>query len=698
MTVTYARDGDVAIIGIDNPPVNAASVGLRSGLGQAIDRFADDASARVAILECAGRTWIAGADISEFGKPAQPPYLPDLVSAIETVPKPIIAALHGTALGGGLEIALGAHYRIASGDAQFGLPEVTLGVMPGAGGTQRLPRLVGLEPALEMITGGGRIDAARALELGLVDRIATDDLNAASRQYARFLIDSGAGPRSCMQLPPPPMNDEVVEGLRARMAQKHRGQIAHLRAIDAVIDGLKLPSDQGLAQEREKFLELMNSPQRSALIHAFFAERAVARLPELAGVAARDLAAMGVVGGGTMGTGIAAAGLLAGLAVILVERDETAAGKAANAVAHILQGAAKRGKITTTDCETLMSGMFRCTSDYNALSTADLVVEAVFEKPEVKQQVFAALDQVAKPGAVLATNTSYLDVNRIAQMTGRPSDVIGLHFFSPAHIMRLIEVIGADKTRPEALATGFGLARRMGKIAVRAGNCDGFIGNRILTHYRAAADAMVLDGASPYQIDRALTKFGFAMGPYAVSDLAGLDIGFLTRQRKAPDRHPRDRVPVFADRLYEMGRLGRKAGRGYYIYDDADPNGREDPELDGFLSQLRRQSGLQQRVFGEEEIVSRYMAAMVNEAARVVADGTASRPLDVDVVMLNGYGFPRWRGGPMHWADESGLAQIVASIRNYARQDDHFWQVAPLLETLADSGGSFAGLNKGDKP
>ncbi|SNT73045.1 3-hydroxyacyl-CoA dehydrogenase NAD-binding domain-containing protein [Paracoccus seriniphilus] len=695
MTATYARDGAIAIIEINNPPVNAASAALRAGLADAIGRFAGDDLARVAILQCAGRTWIAGADISEFGKPPQPPLLPDVIAQIEAMPKPVIAAMHGTALGGGLEVALGAHYRIAAAGAEMGLPEVTLGILPGAGGTQRLPRLVGLAPAVDLITSARRIGAEEALKIGLIDRIAEGDLNEAAREYAQSLVDAQAGPRPCAAMAPPQIDEDLVAGLRARLAKRYPGQIAQLRAVDSVVEGGLLPLPEGLAQEREKFTELMDSPQRSALIHAFLSERAVAHLPELEGVLPRDLTQLGVIGGGTMGAGIAASALLSGLAVTLTERDRPAADRAAGTVAGILRGAVKRGKITQSRCDAILAEKFTSADSYDALTDADLIIEAVFEKIEVKQQVFSALDRVAKAGAVLATNTSYLDVDRIAEMTSRPQDVIGLHFFSPAHVMRLLEVVAAGKTAPDVVATGFLLARRLGKIGVRAGNCDGFIGNRILTHYRAAADAMVLDGASPYQIDRAVTAFGFAMGPYAVSDLAGLDIGYFTRQRRAPDRHSRDRIPVFADRLYELGRLGRKTGRGYYIHDEDSPGGREDPELADLLTQVRGELGLVEKSFTDDEIVARYMAAMVNEGARVVADGTALRPLDVDVVMLNGYGFPRWRGGPMHWADQYGLASILKDIEGYSREDDHFWQAAPLLRQLVESGRDFADLNRG---
>ncbi|MGZ3215444.1 FAD-dependent oxidoreductase [Paracoccus sp. T5] len=693
MPVTYARQGRIGVITIDNPPVNALSQAVRAGLLQAADAFAADDQADAAVILCAGRTWVAGADISEFGKPPAEPFLPALIDRIEALDKPVVAALHGTALGGGLELALGAHARIAAPATRMGLPEVTLGLIPGAGGTQRLPRLIGTQAALEAITSARQIPAPEALEAGLIDRIAEGDLTQAALDLAHDV--AGQPPRRTRDLPAPAVDPAQLQALTERLARSARGQIAQATAVDAVREGLALPFAQGMAVERAAFRALMDSPQRAALIHAFFAERAVAHLPEIQGVDPRPLDRVGVIGGGTMGAGIAVAALLAGLDVTLIERDPDGAQKATATVAGLLDGAVTRGKLPAARRDTILSGAFRTDTDYAALREADLIIEAVFEAMEVKEQVFAALDRVAKPGAVLATNTSYLDVNRIAEATGRPGDVIGLHFFSPAHVMRLLEVVVADRTAPDVTATAFALARRLKKIAVRAGVCDGFIGNRILSHYRAAVDAMVLDGASPYQVDRALTKFGFAMGPYAVSDLAGLDIGYMTRQRKAAERHPRDRVPVFADRLHEMGRLGRKSGRGYYLYGNGAPQ--EDPELAPLLDRVRADLGLTPRSFTDEEIVARTMAAMVNEAARTVADGTALRPLDVDVVMLNGYGFPRFRGGPMHWADAQGLPAILADIDRFSAEDDHFWQAAPLLRDLAAQGRSLADLNEGTK-
>lgn len=694
--VRYLPQGEIALIEIDNPPVNALSAAVRAGLAEAMARLADDPDARIAVLFCAGRTFIAGADISEFGKPPQPPILPDVIAAIEGSAKPVVAALHGTVLGGGLEVALGAHYRVALPGTRMGLPEVTLGLLPGAGGTQRLPRLIGVEATIDLVTSGRQIGADRALDLGLIDALADGtDPRAAGEAEARRLLDRGAGPRRLSEIEAPVVDRGLVEEWRRRTDRAARGQVAPRRALDTIVEGLAMPFAEGMAHERHAFMDLMQTPERAAMIHAFFAERRAAQADDLAGVTPRPVDRVGVIGGGTMGQGIAAAALTAGLDVTLVERDEAAADKARAGIDAMLAGAVKRGKMAADTRDRAMAQAFRAVTGYDALAQADLVIEAVFENMEVKQDVFRRLDAICRPGAVLATNTSYLDVNLIADATGRPQDVIGLHFFSPAHVMRLLEIVVADRTAPEVVATAFALAKRMGKIAVRSGVCDGFIGNRMLSAYRAAADHMVLDGASPYDIDRAITAFGFPMGPYQVGDLAGLDIGHATRQRKAATRDPRERVPVFADRLAEAGRLGRKTGRGYYIYDDQTPKGRPDPEMAGMLDGIRAELGITPRDFTDEEIQTRYMAAMVNEGAKILDEGIAARASDIDVVLLHGYGFPRGKGGPMHWADARGLDRIAADIARLAAEDPYFWQVSPLLARLAAEGGKLADVNTG---
>ncbi len=683
---------DIAVIAIANPPVNALSHAVRSGLYAAFAEIARRDDVKAVVIYGTDRTFIAGADIREFGKPPQEPFLPDLINRIEACTVPVVAALHGTALGGGLEVALGAHYRVAVPNARFGLPEVTLGILPGAGGTQRLPRLAGVEFALEAITSGRQISADEALKTGVIDRISdTSDVREMGLTYARELVASGATPRRTSELSPAPVAAEVFDAARTRLAKKARGQLAPQNCIKAVEGATRLSFAEGLANERALFQELMESDQRAALIHAFFAERQVTKVPEIKDVAPRTIDQIGVIGGGTMGAGIAVSALLAGLQVTLIERDADAVARAEANVSKTLQGSVKRGKLSQEKYDAIMDGTFRASDDYATLAEADVVIEAVFESMEVKKDVFTKLDAICKPGAVLASNTSYLDVNEIAAMTSRPEDVIGLHFFSPAHVMRLLEIVVADKTAPEVTATGFALAKRLKKVAVRAGVCDGFIGNRILSHYRKAGDGAVLAGASPFEVDRALVNFGLAMGPYAVSDLAGLDIGWATRKRLAPTRDPREVYAEFADRLCEAGHFGRKTGKGFYVYGEEGqvPN----DEVLEHIATERAAKGIAAREISEQEVVDRYMAAMVNEAARVVEEGIALRPLDVDVTLLNGYGFPRWRGGPMQYADTVGLDKILADIERFAQEDDFLWQPASLLKRLVAEGKTFADLN-----
>jgi 3-hydroxyacyl-CoA dehydrogenase len=686
--VRYERQGPVAVITVANPPVNALGLAVRQGLWRAIDRFAQD-DAGIALIVGDGRLFIGGADISEFGKPPAEPFLPDLCTHVERSPKPVVAAVHGPALGGGCEIALAAHYRLAIKGARFGFPEVKLGLIPGAGGTQRMPRLSGVVPALEMIPAGGSVSATEALKIGLVDRVAEGDAREAGLAYARELLEDAAPVRAVGALPRPAYDAAAFDAARALWQKKSRGEIAPLRAIDAIEAATRMDLDDGLREERRIFLELMETPQRAGLIHAFFNDRRVSKLPEIDGIAPRDVAKVGVIGGGTMGAGIATACLLSGLSVTLIERDMAAADKARGTIAANLDAAVKRGKLAADRRDATLAALSTVT-DYGELSQSDLAIEAVFEDMAVKHDVFARLDSVMKPGAILATNTSYLDVNEIAAATKRPGDVIGLHFFSPAHVMKLLEVVVADATAPDVTATAFALAKRLGKTAVRAGVCDGFIGNRILATYRGAADRMILDGASPWEIDAAIKSFGLPMGPFEMSDLAGLDIGFMSRQRKAATRDPRDVVPVWADAMYHNGWLGQKTGQGFYIHQGraATPNEAVRPLIEA------ARAGRTQRAFSPGEIQRFYMTAMVNEAAKVVGEGIARRPLDVDVTLLYGYGFPRWRGGPMHWADTVGLPALMDDIKEWSKTDPYFWQAAPLLERLVAEGRCFADLNE----
>ena len=689
--IEYERVGDIAVLKANNPPVNALGLDVRAGLIAGVER-AEAEGARAILIYGGGRTYFAGADIREFGKPPTKPYLPDVCNRIEASPLLVVSSMHGTALGGGLEIAISTHYRIAVPSARMGLPEVHLGLIPGATGTQRLPRLVGVEKSLDIMTTGRQINAQQALELGVIDRIAEGEPRDIGLTYAQELLDAGAPRRAVSEMPAPaPIDfDAAYDATLARS----RGQISPAYCVRAVKAACDLPFAEGVAAERALFRELMETDQRQGMIHAFFSERAVSKLPELEGVAPRDLNAIGVIGGGTMGSGIATACLLSGLNVVLLEMTPEAAEAARGRIEGNLGGAVKRGKLSQDKYDAITGKALTLSTEYAALSDVDLVIEAVFEEMGVKKQVFTQLDAVCKRGAVLASNTSYLDIDEIAACTSRPGDVIGLHFFSPAHVMKLLEVVVADATAPDVVATGFALGKKLGKVSVRAGVCDGFIGNRILKTYRTCADHLVLDGASPYQIDKAMTGFGFAMGPFAVADLAGLDIGWATRKRLAPTRDPRERVPTYPDKLCEDGHFGQKTGKGYYDYAGGKRGGVPNPQVMELIEAERAELGITPREFSDEDIVRRYMASMVNEAAKVVGEGIARRPLDVDMTLLFGYGFPRYNGGPLKWADMQGLPALLDDIRGYVEEDAYFWQPAPLLEQLVAEGRSFDDLNK----
>lgn len=690
--IAYARHGDVAVLRLQNPPVNALSHAVRQGLMAGMDRAEADAGVKAVLLVGAGRAFIAGADIKEFGKTPLEPHLPDVCNRIEASPLIVVASMHGVSLGGGLEVALSAHYRIAQPDARVGLPEVHLGLLPGAGGTQRLPRVTGVPAAIDMITSGRHVKAPEALEMGVVDRIEEGDPEAVGLAYTEALLAEGAMRRPVSEMPAPEPVD--WDATYDAVLIKGRGQISPAQAVRAIQASVELPFAEGLKAERQMFWDLMKTDQRQGMIHAFFSERAVSNLPDLKDIVPRAITRVGVIGGGTMGAGIATAALLSGLQVVLLEMTDDAAEAARGRIAGNLAGALKRGKISQNAHDAMLGRALAMATEYDALKDADLVIEAVFEDMDVKKTVFQQLDAVCKQGAILATNTSYLDVNEIAAETSRPGDVIGLHFFSPAHVMKLLEVVVADHTVPDVVATGFALAKRMGKIAVRAGVCDGFIGNRVLSTYRTAADHMILDGATPFQIDAALTGFGFAMGPYAVADLAGLDIGWAMRKRLAPTRDPRERVGHYPDKLCEAGHFGQKTGTGFYVYEKGQRGGTPNPDVLALIEAERVERDITPRDFSDADIIRRYMAAMANEAARVVGEGIARRPLDVDMVLLFGYGFPRFWGGPLKWADLVGLPELLADIEGYAQEDAYFWQPAPLLKKLVAEGRTFDDLNK----
>ena len=687
----------IACVRIDNPPVNALSTAVRQGLMKAIEDADANPEVHAVLIHGAGKAFIAGADIREFGQAPQPPSLPEVCNRIEACGKPVVAALHGPALGGGLEIAMSAHYRVAAPSAKLGLPEVQLGLLPGAGGTQRAPRLVGAEAALDLMLSGRHIGAQEALRMGLIDRIATtDDVLTEGLAYVRHLLSEGAPVRRTREqtqaLADRAAQQAAIDAARAE-AGKKRGLFSPLKIVDCVQAVLDQPFDEGLRTERTLFEQCLASPQRAGLIHAFFAEREVLKAPETRDARPRPVASAAVIGGGTMGAGIAVALLDAGLPVTMVERDDASLAQGRARVQKVYEGHVAKGRMTTERMHEIMVRWHGAT-DYAALASVDLVIEAVFEDMAVKHAVFAQLDRHCKAGAVLATNTSYLDIDEIASGVSRPQDVIGLHFFSPANIMKLLEIVVPARVSADVVATAFELAKRLKKVPVRAGVCDGFIGNRILAVYRTAADHMMEDGASPYEIDQMVRAFGYPMGPYEVSDLAGGDIGWATRKRRAATRDPRARYVQVSDRLCERGWFGQKTGRGWYLYGEGRRTGQPDPEVLAIVDAERQRAGVTPRAFTQDELQRRYLAAMVNEGAKVVAEGIALRPLDVDVTMVHGYGFPRWRGGPMKHADQIGLDKILADIRACEQEDPLFWQPAPLLVKLVEEGKTFDSLNQ----
>lgn len=694
--VTTALHGDVLVVTIDNPPVNALGAAVRQGLLAAMQQAQADAAVAAVLLVGAGKAFIAGADIREFGKPPVPPALPEVCRAIEGSDKPVVAVLHGAALGGGLEVAMSAHYRLALPAATLGLPEVNLGLLPGSGGTQRAPRLMGVQAATALMLSGQHLKAQAALQAGLVDKLVEGaDAQAAGLAYVRELLAAKAPVRRTRDLAiaEPQAALAWLEEQKAETAKKARGLFSPLKIIECVQAALQLPFDEGLARERALFIECLDSPQRAGLIHAFFAEREVAKVPEAQAAQPRPVASVAVIGGGTMGAGIAVAALDAGLPVTMIERDAESIARGRANVEKVYNGLVAKGRMTDAAKAAVMA-RYTGSTDYADIAQVDLVIEAVFEDLEVKKAVFRELDRVCKSGAVLATNTSYLDIDAIAASTSRPQDVIGLHFFSPANIMKLLEIVVPANVAADVVATAFELAKKLKKVPVRAGVCDGFIGNRILAVYKQAADYLMEDGASPYEIDAAVRGFGFAMGPCQVTDLAGGDIGWATRKRRAATRDPKARYVEIADRICERGWFGQKTGRGFYLYSEGARVGQPDPEVLAIVDAERAKKGVTPRSFTADEIMRRYMAAMVNEGAKVVAEGIALRPLDVDVTFVAGYGFPRHRGGPMKWADMTGLPKVLADIQAFAKEDPLFWKPAPLLEQLVAQGRNFDSLNK----
>ena len=681
--VRFHSDGALGTITIDNPPVNVTSQAVRAGLMAALDAAETAGVARV-VLTGAGRSFVAGANAREFSTPPRPPHLPDIVTRIENFPVPVVAAINGAALGGGLELALACAGRVTAPTATLGLPEVTLGIVPGAGGTQRLPRLVGFAEAVSMISEGRTIKAAQALAIGLVDAISDDPVTDAAHLALPDRAATGA-------LPNPAPDDAALDAARQQAARRNARQDAPQRAIELVEAATRLPLDQGLAQERQIFLDLKTSDQAAALRHVFFAERGAMGMGRKGGA---DIDRAVVVGGGTMGAAIAYALAQVGVTVALVVTDAAAADRARGNVARLYADAVKRGKATPEQAEADQAARHSFHAGYADLTPAQIAIEAVFENLDVKRQVFAALDAALPADAILATNTSFLDPNAIAEGLRNPSRFVGLHFFSPAHVMKLVEVIRTRDTAPETLAPVLRLTARLGKIPVLAGVCDGFIGNRILTRYRQTCDVMLIEGALPAQIDTAMRGWGMAMGPYEVQDLSGLDIAHANRKRLGWATKENFRYVPIADRIVDdTGRLGRKTGAGWYDYQDGKPAASD--LIDRIVVQASADAGITRRDFTDEEITALATTAMIEEDLHILGDRIAERPADIDLVLVHGYGFPRWRGGPMHYAERIALPTVLGRIETYAAADPLSWRVPEILRRAVAEGRSLDDLTGG---
>ena len=673
MSVTTERHGDVLVVIADNPPVNALSASVRTGLNAAIIAAAGDDSVRAVVIACAGRTFFAGADITEFRKPPIEPMLPELVDRIEGSDKPVVAAIHGTALGGGCEVAIASHYRIAVPSAKLGTPEVKLGLLPGAGGTQRLPRLAGVAVALEMVAKGDPISAAKARDAGIVDRLAGEDsLLADAIAFAREVADVRPIPRASQRpLSPDP---EAVAAFEQANARRFRGFEAPAANIACVVKATETSYAEGSEFERQQFMKLMVGVQSAAQRHIFFAERKASKIDGIAdNVALRPINRVGIIGAGTMGGGIAMNFLSAGIPVTIVEMQQDALDRGTATIRRNYDATAAKGRMKSEQVDKAMD-LLTPTLDLNALADVDLVIEAVYEEMSVKQDIFGKLDAICKPGAILASNTSYLDVNVIAQATRRPQDVVGLHFFSPANVMKLLEIVRGDATADDVLATAMALARKIRKVAVIAGVCHGFIGNRMLEPRQVEGMKLLLEGATPEQVDRVHVEFGMPMGPFQMADLAGVDIGW--------HRDP-TRIENLRDALAAEGRWGQKKQAGFYDY-DAKRTPANSPRVAEIIDDFRRKTNTPQHEVTDQEIVERTLYTMVNEGAKILAEGKAQRASDIDVVWIYGYGWPVYRGGPMFWADTEGLKTIVAGL------DRHGFEVSPLLRDKAEQGGRFS--------
>ncbi len=682
--VDLSIEGEVALVTINSPPVNALSQAVREGLKRGVESADANGAVKAIVLICDGRTFIAGADISEFGKPPAAPPLSEALDAMENASKPVIAAIHGAALGGGFEVALTAHYRIAVPSAKCGLPEIKLGIIPGAGGTQRLPRLIGAEKALDVILSGTPFSAREAKEWGVVDELAEEGkLRESALRYARRLIAEKAPLNKVRdrsdKLEPARGHPEIFEAVAKANARKYRGFEAWKKAIELVENAVNLPFDEGMAKERAIFSELVATTQSRAQRYVFFAERQAAKVADIpADTAVRKIARVGVIGAGTMGGGISMNFLSAGIPVTIVETSKEALERGVSIMRRNYENTAKKGRMTMPEVEERM-GRLIPTLDFNALADADLVIEAVFEDMDLKKTIFERLDMIAKPGAILASNTSYLDVDAIGAMTKRPEDVLGTHFFSPANVMRLLEIVRGQKTSKSVLATITQLAPKIGKVPVVVGVAHGFVGNRMLAQRQREAQKLILEGATPSDVDRVLVDFGLPMGPFAMSDLAGLDIGWSAATSKRAS---------IRDILCEEGRRGQKTGAGFYDYDEA-RNAKPSAHVEGIIRDFAKSKGIEQRRIGDAEILERLIYPMINEGAKILEEGKAQRASDIDIVWINGYGWPVYRGGPMFYADTIGLKTVLARLKEFQAKFGDDFKPAALLEKLAAEGGTF---------
>jgi 3-hydroxyacyl-CoA dehydrogenase len=693
-TVSIERRDGVALLWCDNPPVNAISQSIRSGLFSGISQISNDEAIKAVIIICRGRSFFAGADITEFGLETAHPDWSAVDRAIDLSPKPIIAAIHGKCLGGGFEYALACQYRIADRRSQFAFPEVKLGLIPGGGGTQRFPRLAGVDAALDIIPTGRTIDADEALKLGVIDIVAHGSLENAALSFAAALLATQQTPIRARE-----RNDRILEAngntvmfakAREAMRKRYRGYAAPLRSIDSIENAIRLPFDLAMKTEAEIFRECQGSAEHRALAHLFFAERTARRVPGLSpDQRARDINAVAVIGGGTMGRGIALVFAEAGLPVRLIEASDSAALDAHNRICGELEQRVSKGRLIEGDAAGRLDRI-RCAGDLSAAVGADLVIEAVYEDMELKRQVFTDLDRMMAPGSILATNTSNLDVNEIASATRRPRDVIGLHFFSPAPVMKLLEIVRGDRTADDVIATALAIASRTNKQPVVAGVCDGFIVNRAFREYWRQSRFLVEEGASPYEIDKALVNFGMPQGPFAVSDLVGLDVSVLIRRNRRLAQPAAGRADRLEDELVEAGRLGVKNGRGWYRYDPGARRGSPDPDVLELIESHRRRAGKPARAISADEIIERCIYGVINEGASEIEEGVAIRASDIDVAAVHGYGFPAFRGGPMHYADEIGLRHVAATIEKQHARQGETWRPSRLLLDLARSGGRFS--------